>query len=362
MFKIILFGLLAVIGLIITTGIGGLALRAYCQNQNAKALKIYTPNGINEEMFIRIGGIDQWIQIRGENRENPVILILHGGPGFSYIPFTPIFRSWEKHFTVVQWDQRGSGKTFGKNGKEGSGSITIDQMTQDGIEVAEFVRKHLKKDKIILFAHSWGTVLGIPMVAKRSDLFSAYVGTGQVVDMARNETVSYDLVLKHLRETGDEKAIKTLEELGVPPYKDFKTWMVKGRMIVMNTPPSASGRTLPNVFGLALSSPSYSLKDGYDLFSAFNFSSERLYEEMMLYKADRFGMKFKIPVFIIQGDADIQSPTSIVKEYFSSIEAPKKELVLLKGEGHTAILILPDIFLNELLEKVRPFPLRHWKK
>lgn len=354
MLRIILLGASVVIGLIIVAVVGGLAFRAYCQNQNAKALKIDTPDGITEEMFVKIGGIDQWIQIRGENRNNPVILVLHGGPGFSYVPFTPVFRSWEKDFTVVQWDQRGSGKTFGKNGKEGSGSMTIDRMSQDGIEAAEFVRKRLNKEKIILFAHSWGTILGIPMITKRPDLFSAYVGTGQVVDMARNETVSYELVLNQLREKGDEKAIKTLEGIGAPPYKDVKTWMIKGRMIVMNTPPSASGRSLPNVFGSALSSPGYSLKDGYDLFSAFNFSSETLYEEMMSYKAERFGMKFKLPIFIIQGDADIQSPASIIKEFFTAIEAPKKELVLLKGEGHTAVLILPDVFLKELLSKVRP--------
>jgi pimeloyl-ACP methyl ester carboxylesterase len=354
MFRFIQLGAFIISFLIMATIIGALSYRAYCQNQNARTLKITAPEGIAEEMFVKIGGIEQWVQIRGENRKNPVLLILHGGPGFSYMPFTANFRSWEKQFTVVQWDQRGAGKTFGKNGKAGSGEMTIDRMTQDGIEVTEFLRKHLDKEKIVLFAHSWGTILGIPMTLKRPEFFSAYVGTGQVVDMARNEAISYDLVLKRVRELGEAKAAATLEKIGAPPYKDIKTWMIKGRMVVMYAPPSASGRVLPNIFGSALSTPGYSLKDGYDLFAAFDFSSEKLYEEMMSYNAERSGKKFKVPVIIIQGDSDIQSPLAPLKEYFSSIKAPKKEFVLLKGEGHTAVLIVPDIFLNELVKHVLP--------
>lgn len=354
MFKIILLSTSVIAALIVVLLAGGLAYRAYCQNKVANALKIDTPDGVNEAMFVSIGGIDQWIQIRGENRNNPVLLILHGGPGFSYMPFTQNFRSWEKDFTVVQWDQRGAGKTFGKNGKAGSGAMTIDRMVQDGIEVTQFIREHLKKEKIILLAHSWGTILGIPMIVKNPELFSAYVATGQIVDMPRNEAASYDLLLKIVRASGDAKAIKQLEDIGKPPYPDIKTWMIKGRLAVMFAPPSAAGGALPNVFAAALSVPGYSLKDGYDLFAAFDFSSNTLYKEMMSYDARQFGTKFKIPVLIIQGDNDIQAPASLVEEYFAAIEAPKKELVILKGEGHTAVIALPDVFLKEMLAKLRP--------
>jgi pimeloyl-ACP methyl ester carboxylesterase len=140
--------------------VGGLAYRAYCQHRKARALAIVTPSGIDEGLFARIGGIDQWVQIRGESRANPVILLLHGGPGFSYIPFTEIFRPWEKHFTVVQWDQRGAGRTYGRNGKAGSGEMTIDRMVQDGLEVAEFIRKRLGTERVILLAHSWAQFSG----------------------------------------------------------------------------------------------------------------------------------------------------------------------------------------------------------
>ncbi|HEX8474068.1 MAG TPA: alpha/beta hydrolase [Pyrinomonadaceae bacterium] len=347
-------GGLVAFGLMASALAGALVYRAYRQHRNARALAVGTPGGVNEGFFARVGGVEQWLQIRGESRDNPVVLILHGGPGFSYIPFTGLFRSWERHFTVVQWDQRGAGRTFGRCGKAGGGELTIDRLSRDGIEVAELVRRRLGKERVILLAHSWGTILGVNMVVRRPELFYAYVGTGQIVDMPRNEEVSYELLLERVRAAGDEKAVRALEGIGRPPYRDFKTWMVKGRLAVKHSPPSASGRSLPNVFAAALTAPGYSLKDAYTLFDAFGFSSERLFAELMNYDARRLGTKFEVPFFVLQGDADLQSPAAPAAEYFSSVEAPTKELVVLKGEGHAALLALPGVFLDELLAWVRP--------
>ena len=99
----------------------------------ASAQTATAPQAIQEEAFVRIGGIDQWISIRGQNAENPVVLLLHGGPGFPNAPFTPAFVSWQKDFTLVDWDQRGAGRTFGRNGAEGSGPLSIERLTQDGL-------------------------------------------------------------------------------------------------------------------------------------------------------------------------------------------------------------------------------------
>jgi pimeloyl-ACP methyl ester carboxylesterase len=157
----------------------GLALRAHRQHVIARTIAIRTPNGIDERMYVNIGGIDQWVQIRGQNRNNPVILCLHGGPGGSWIAQTTVFLPWEKDFTVVQWDQRGTGKTLETTGPTIADAMSTDHMTQDGIEVSEFVRNHLHKDKIILLGFSWGSLLGVHMAKQRPDLFYAYVGTGQ---------------------------------------------------------------------------------------------------------------------------------------------------------------------------------------
>ena len=128
-----------------------------------------------------IGGIDQWIEIMGTNKSNPVLLILHGGPGSTWDPFSDLFQDWESHFTMVYWSQRGAGKTYRKTGPSIAATMTIDRMVDDGIEVAEYLKSHLGKDKVILLGHSWGTVLGIKMIQKRPELFSAYIGTGQEV-------------------------------------------------------------------------------------------------------------------------------------------------------------------------------------
>src|SRR2546426_10743287 len=127
-----------------------LITRKSTQRKLAKDLLITAPNGIVEERFIKIGGIDQWITIRGEDRHNPVLFFVHGGPGSTYSIFTPMLRSWEKYFTIVQWDQRGTGKTLRKTGKSGTGILTFDRLTRDGIEIAEFLRNHLGQQKLIL--------------------------------------------------------------------------------------------------------------------------------------------------------------------------------------------------------------------
>jgi len=129
------------------------------QARTAVALRMESASGIVEERFVRIGGIDQWIGIRGEDPKNPVLLILHGGPGCSYSIFTPHVRSWEKHFTVVQWDQRGGGKTFSRMGRQGTGEISFEQLTNDAIEVVDYLRTHLRKDRIFLLASSIGSTL-----------------------------------------------------------------------------------------------------------------------------------------------------------------------------------------------------------
>jgi len=126
-------------------------------------------------MYIQIGGIEQWIQFGAQAPDHPVLLFLHGGPGGTSVPVAAAWRSWEDHFTVVHWDQRGAGRTFRKNGESGCGRLTIELMVKDGIEVAEFLISHLAQPKILLVGHSWGTALGIHMLKRRPELFSAFV-------------------------------------------------------------------------------------------------------------------------------------------------------------------------------------------
>jgi pimeloyl-ACP methyl ester carboxylesterase len=158
---------------------------------------IKTSNGIAERGFVKIGGIDQWITIRGEDRSNPAILILHGGPGDAQSSLAYLYRHWERAFTVVQWDQRGAGRTFGRYGNA-TPDMTLDRMIEDGAEVADYARRRLGQKKIILLGHSWGSVLGVYIIKRHPELFSAYVGTGQIVRWADDTATEYAYTLARL--------------------------------------------------------------------------------------------------------------------------------------------------------------------
>ena len=334
--------------------IGGLAYRKVRQRQVAKTLTIGTPNGIVEERFVRIGGIEQWIQIRGEDRDNSVLLVVHGGPGWPNAIFTPTLRSCEKHSTVVQWDQRGVSKTMGRNGKAGSGELSFDRTVSDAIEVTEYLRNHLRKDKVILLAESMGTLAGVPLVKRRPDLFYAYVGTDQYVDMARNEALSYQMTLERVRAAGNTKAVVALEKIGADPSRwDVRAWNVKMGWTFKTDPvtPSLDRKLL---LPLTLSSPTYTLRDIYQLGVGFAFAKAQLFDQFMAYDARQLGTRFEVPFFLFQGETDVVTLTTLAEEYFAEVETPTKGLALIKDAGHFAAFTQPEQFLTELLTRVRP--------
>jgi pimeloyl-ACP methyl ester carboxylesterase len=333
--------------------VAGLAYRAVRRRRVAKTLTIATANGIVEEHFVRIGGIDQWIGIRGEDRDNPVALVVHGGPGSPYSIFTPLLRSWEKHFTVVHWDRRGAGKTLGRNGKSGCGELSFDRMVEDGIEVTEFLRRHLHKDKVILLAGSMGTLVGIPLVQRRPDLYSAYVGTDQYVSMAHNESQSYRMTLDRLRAAGSARAVAALEKIGADPSRwDLAAWGTKMNW-TMKTDPIKPNAVTSLLFPLALTSPTHSLRDVVHLGAGFAYSQRELFGQFMAYDARRHGTRFNVPFFIFQGETDVLTLTTLAQEYIAEVEAPIKALALVKNASHFAAFTEPDQFLSQLLTHVR---------
>ena len=245
--------------------------------RNARDYAITTPNGIDEARYIEVGGIQQWVTIRGEDRNNPVLLLLHGGPGDATNPWGYAgFRLWLKHFTVVQWDQRGAGRTFGKNPDAPPQAITIARMTQDGVELADLLRKQLRKDKFILVGHSWGSILGVHMVKAQPDLFYAFVGTGQVVNPATSYTVAHGELLRKAEALNDERAIRELREVGPPPYPDGRGYGVQRRWSNLF---EGADAFISSMVGFALAAPGYTLRDVNDWFDGQNVSAERLVPE-----------------------------------------------------------------------------------
>jgi pimeloyl-ACP methyl ester carboxylesterase len=162
---------LTIATVLLTLAIGPSAFRyAAAHESRVPAEACASPNTrVYDAGFIPIGGIEQWVTITGERCENPVLLFLHGGPGNPMSPYAAtIFSGWERDFTLVQWDQRGAGRTFGRN-PPGDTRLTVRRMTDDGLALAEYLRKRLGKRKVVLVAGSWGSILGVHMIKARID-------------------------------------------------------------------------------------------------------------------------------------------------------------------------------------------------
>ncbi len=342
--------LAAFIGLIAILILGGLGYRAWSQHDAARAFRITTANGIDEGRFVRIGGIEQWITIRGDDRSNPVLLYLHGGPGSAMFPGA-VMRSWEHWFTIVQWDQRGAGRTYMRNPKPARG-MTIDRMAGDGIEVTEFVRAKMHKPKVVLVGASWGSILGLTMIKARPDLYSAYVGGGNVVDPPRMDAFARTALIAQARARGDTKSATALETLGPPPWQQQQLGVE--RRILMTYAPPAEIRINQAFPGYLLRAPGYSLGDVYQFMRGMLGSQTVLVPQIEAWKAERLGRDFQVPMFFIQGTDDLQTPTSLVKDYADWVRAPRKDFVLVPGGGHTAMLSHEAFVLQVLRARVRP--------
>jgi len=325
----------------------------FLRERNARTYAITTPNGIDEAIYVEIGGIEQWITIRGEDRNNPVLLFLHGGPGDATNPWGyAAFRSWLKYFTVVQWDQRGSGRTFGRNGGASASNIAPDRMAQDGIELAVWVKKKLHKDKIVLVGHSWGSVLGFLMVKARPELFYAFVGTGQVAaEFARSSAVAYTALVEKASREGDSRALAELKEVGPPPYKDGKGFGVIHKWANLF---EGADVFLASALGFALNAPGYTIADINDWFDGQGVSGERLVPYFDELDRKLLGSELAIPVFVIQGAEDYTTPVSLARSYVDALHAPGKAFATIEGAGHFAVFTKQDEFLKELKMRVLP--------
>ena len=343
-------GVFAAIGLVLVCALGYRAIR---QQQRAAEMALHGPNAVQEGRYVRIGGVDQWISIRGQDRSNPIILIVHGGPGGSMIANGYFLRGWEKEFTLVEWDQRGAGKTFAKLGAAGSGKLSAASIARDGVDVAQWVEQRLGQRQVILLGHSWGTIVASQMAQLKPELFSAYVATGVVVDADRGERINYDTLLQRLRAEGDAKALAQLAAIPRPPYTQDSQLDAERALVMAHPVPSE--RTLQGrVNATAVICPDFSLHDLWAHGASQQYSGRVLYPEEAAYNAYAHGTTFRMPVFIIQGSDDLQTPAIQAQEYFARLSAPSKRLVLLPGGGHRAIIAMPDQFLAALRTYVRP--------
>jgi len=320
--------------------------------------KIRTINGISEIQYLTINNTQQYVLIRGENIKNPILLFLHGGPGASETAMLRKFnRDLEKHFTIVYWDQRNTGKSYKKNfPKE---EINVQRYNQDVDALVSYLKNRLKAKKILLVGHSWGSRLGIYAVQRFPENFIAYVGVSQELSSYEGELISYQYTLNKARELNKVKAIKELEEMGEPQsgdyskmykngYPDFerqKKWLIKL---------GGDSYGKPIYFRWMLStwfSREYSFFDLIKCIKSIGFISKSILHDQNYNNIDFFKQipEVKIPVFFISGQYDYNTPWLLVEKYSKDLKAPHKEFIKFEKSGHNPAFEEPEKFNKEII-------------
>ena len=339
-----------VAGALLVAVSAGLGYRRLRQARVAARLRITGSNGIVQGRFVPIGGIEQWIHVRGSDRANPILLVVPGS-GLTLEPFSPLLQAWETHFTVACWDRRDVGRPLGRNGRTGNESWTYELLAADGLQVAEYLCRSLGQTKVILLGHSQGSIVATLMARRRPNLFHAYVGTGQVADMPRNEQLSHRAALTRAQQAGNRRASQALARLA-PPYRDSRTWIAKQRWSMSTDPGLAAWQRLAPA--IVLTWPGYRIADVYRSFRGVLFMPPQIFSQTLNCTPDWLGTDIQVPYVILQGADDRHTFPELAREYLAAVRAPTKDFVLLPGCGHLALLQQPELLLTELLTRVRP--------
>ena len=327
----------------------------YLQSQIRGQTDIFSLNGINSLQKITLGGVEQWLLIRGWDRSNPVLLFLHGGPGaplFSYARKIGFDTGLEKHFVMVYWEQRGTGKSFSLSLPDES--MTVRQFVSDCYKLSDFLCDQFKVKKIYLVGRSWGSLIGLLTVNIHPELFHAFIGIGQLVHPLRNDSLSYNYTVQLVRRYGTAADIKDVKSIGYPPYNRDQVlrqrkWLTKFEQIQMREKPD---RHRYDYRTQLLSTPEYSLSDvllmGIDpLYSFKHLWNEQFYRINLFEQVPEIG----VPVYFLQGRYDYFSPGELVVKYYNRLQAPNgKRLIWFEASGHEPEFTEPEKFRDVLCQ------------
>lgn len=313
------------------------------------------PGSIAEIAYLRMGGLDQWVMIRGENVANPLLILLHGGPGF---PEMRLFRYFnaplEKQFNVIYWEQRGTGKSFDRKIPESS--MTVERFIADLDELVDAMRKRFGKDKVAIYGHSWGSALGVLYAARFPEKVAAYVGAGQIGDWPTSEVICYDFTLAEAERRGNRIALRELRAIGPPPHS-ARSVMVQRKWLTRFVG-MVRGMSLWRFSRIIISGPECSILDLPNIVRSTLFSTYAMWEEVSSLNLVKAAPRLQMPVFFFIGRHDhvIAPETSVT--YFDRLIAPSKRLVWFEESAHEPPFEEPDKFNAAMGELVRPVTLR----
>jgi pimeloyl-ACP methyl ester carboxylesterase len=321
--------------------------------------RIVTPNGIERAQTVRIGGIDQWITIRGDDWRNPALLVLHGGPGYVEMPLNWWYaRGWEEYFTVVEWDQRGAGKTYLINDPRAvAPTMTRDRMLRDTEEMVAWLRQDLGKRKIFVWGHSWGSYLGLELARRRPEWLYAYIGTGQVTNAPESERRGWAWSMAAARAAHNQQAIAELT--AIAPYA------TPGHPVALKD--IAIQHKWSDYFGGVLAyrtnqddeshavrlSPDYTDAEAPRVYDGNDFSERFLLADVLnLDLSDE--TRLKVPLILLEGRHDRTVNSNVAHDWFERVQAPEKHFIWFEHSAHEPEFEEPGKFLLSLVRYARP--------
>lgn len=325
----------------------------------ANARRILTPQGVDRLQEVRIGGIEQWVSIRGADRRNPVLLVIHGGPGYVSIPMSWWFaQGWDEYFTVVQWDQRAAGKTFLLNDPAAvAPTLTLERMVADAEEMAAWARKEFGKDRIFVLGHSFGSFLGLRLAEHHPEWLYAYVGVGQVADSLESERRGWRFARDAARRAGNAEAVRELEAIsgygaaGRPIAID--QLHIQRKWVAAYGGVMAYRRDNDAESDLSRLSPDYSGEELRHIWDGNKVSVPALLPGMLALDLSAT-RKLGVPLILFEGRHDFNVNSDVAAAWFETVAAPDKHLVWFEHSGHMPMTEEPGKFLLSLVRYARP--------
>lgn len=312
------------------------------------------PGSIATLEKVRLGGVDQWISIRGTSVDNPVLLHLSGGPGTSDVAWVRTFnQALEDHFTVVVWEQRGVGKSY--PALDPTETFTLDRLVTDGIDLTRWLTERFDEQKIYLTGNSWGSTLGVLMVQRNPEFFWAYVGTGQMVSQRATDRELYHQLLDYADRTGDSGLREQMLAFGEPPYREVLAY-AKVMEYYDALEPYQRTAEFEKARGLSGFFPDeYSLLDTWNEIRGFADMGGLMYPQLQDLDFRTSVPRLDVPVYFVQGRHELTARSCFADEWIAQLQAPIKRVYIFENSGHNPDAEEPgrfnDLMINTVLKE-----------
>ncbi len=318
-------------------GLGAIIAVLYFWFTPGRTPGIRGPNSIALLQRLPIGGVDQYVLIRGNDASLPVLLFLHGGPAMPMMYLGHVFqRQLEKEFVVVQWDRRGTGKSYRE---DVANTLTTEQLVADTVELTNLLRERFHQHKIYLVGHSWGTYLGMIVIQRHPELYHAYVGIGQLARSSPIAGIQDQYIIEQANRARDEDALRDLKE-NAESVRETLLFRYGGEI--------RNAKSFTPLLLTGLAAPEYSLRDARNIPRGVSLYAKKMIYNSISGELMEAVKEVKIPIYFFTGRYDYCDPFVLTEEYFDKIAAPEKHLVWFENSAHFPFYEEPEVFARQM--------------